>query len=123
MRQGIRPKIWAVEYNSAYGPEKAITIKYQPDFRRANDGNGKLYYGCSIAGWVKLMGGYGYSFIGVDSCGVNAFFVNPDEFEQGFIKQIKATNFKENVSQMREFRKTWEGQFALIQNMEFENVL
>src|SRR5262249_27524400 len=46
---GFRPGIWVVEYNSAFGPTKSVTIPYQSDFRIEQTYGRDLYGGCSLA--------------------------------------------------------------------------
>lgn len=120
LKQGVRPGIWTVEYNSALGPDKVASIKYKHNFCRENDGAGKLYYGCSIAAWKQLMAKNDYSFITVDSCGVNAFFADNQRFNKNFLDNIKGLKFQENIVQLKEFGSSWEGQFDKIKNFLWE---
>ena len=102
---GFRPKIITVEYNSAYGPDKCLTIPYQSDFViDMSSSESYVYYGVSINGWIKYFESIGYQFITVDSNGVNAFFVNPEDFDKDFLFSIKGQRFKENFYQMKKYR-------------------
>jgi hypothetical protein len=121
-RNGFRPKIWVVEYNSAFGPDLGLTIPYKADFRLSHDGDSSLYCGCSITAWKNLMGSYGYRFISVESCGVNAFFVDPDAFESSFVDSIIPLHFAENISHSRQYRTSWHEQFALIEDRDLVEV-
>jgi len=92
----LRPKVWVVEYNSAFGPERSVTVPYAPRFNRwAQDPSG-LYYGCSIASWRRLFDRYGYSFVTVESSGTNAFFINPAFFPPGFTENLRGAEFRDN---------------------------
>jgi hypothetical protein len=116
---GFRPKIFVVEYNSVYGPEKELSVTYNEnfDFKKMHDSH--LYYGCSIGLWKKLFNNHNYEFISVDSKGVNAFFVDKNEFESDFLNNISGTDFNENFFQLSKFRVNWEKQFELIKHLDF----
>jgi len=122
MDGGFRPKIFVVEYNSVYGPERSVTIPYQEnfDFHRAHPT--QLYYGVSIAAWRKFFAGHGYRFVTVDQKGVNAFFVDPANFDAKFLDGIKGLEFAENQAQYKKFRIPSEQQFALIADQKFVSI-
>ena len=111
---GLRPKIFIVEYNSAFGPEMSVTIPYREDFKLTRAYGENLYYGCSISAWKKLFLKNRYSFVTVDSNGVNAIFIDSQEFDANFVEGIRGIDFTENFSQSREYRTPWNGQFAFI---------
>ncbi|HET6224884.1 MAG TPA: hypothetical protein VFF27_01305 [Bacteroidia bacterium] len=119
LESGFKPKVLAVEYNSAYGPIQSKTIQYDAGFNLVKAHPSCLYYGVSITGWKTLLEKYGYHFITVDSNGVNAFFVDASQFENSFINGIKGLSFVENAYQMRKFKLTWEQQFEIIKSMNF----
>lgn len=113
-KAGLKPKVCAVEYNSAYGPDLSVTLPYVSDFRvRSGDGE-NLYYGCSLQGWRRFFEKNGYSFITVDANGVNAFFARPEELMPGFLENVTPRHFAENTSQAREYGSGWEKQLAKI---------
>jgi hypothetical protein len=89
LKAGFRPKIMVVEYNSCFGPEKKVTIEYHDNIyeKREKSQLPGIYWGCSINGWKTLLGKYGYKFLTVDSNGVDAFFINPKEFDSKFVGQ------------------------------------
>lgn len=75
----LRPRVVVVEYNAAFGPERALTVPYRADFRwRYNRFPDILYHGASLAALAKLGAQKGYFLAGCESCGVNAFFVRND---------------------------------------------
>ncbi|CAN5338144.1 hypothetical protein BH11BAC5_BH11BAC5_30130 [soil metagenome] len=119
---GLLPKILIVEYNSAFGPEKSLTIPYDENFNMFKTEFPYLYYGVSLAGWKKLLANYGYLFVTVESNGVNAFFVQKDEFPAGFFEGLLGNNFKENVHQLRTFKKDFKGQFEMIKHLSFYEI-
>lgn len=116
---GFRPKIFVVEYNSVFGPEKNMTIEYREDFVFSDAHTSQLYYGVSIAGWLKFFKLKGYHFVTVDKNGVNAFFVDPAYFDPKFLGAINGSGFAENLYQLRKFRLPWHEQFKLISNQKF----
>jgi len=116
---GFRPKIFVVEYNSVYGNERSMTIKYKSDFSFKLEHSTHLYYGVSISGWHKFFNQHGYKFVTVDSKGVNAFFVAPECFETAFLDNVCGVDFVENQYQYKKFRVSNEGQFPLIADQEF----
>jgi hypothetical protein len=122
MDGGFRPKIFAVEYNSVFGPERNITIPYQKNFIFTQAHSTQLYYGVSIGAWRKFFAHYGYRFVAVDSKGVNAFFVDPECFDESFLSAINAATFAENIYQLRKFKGPFEKQFLLIADQEFQEV-
>jgi hypothetical protein len=72
--ESIEPLVVVLEFNAALGPERAVTIEYQPDFRL--DFSVQPYRcGASLPAFAKLGKSKGYRLIGVESRGINAFFV------------------------------------------------
>jgi hypothetical protein len=116
---GFRPKIFVVEYNSVYGPERSMTIEYQPTFVFTKAHPTHLYYGVSISGWRKFFEQHGYRFVAVDRNGVNGFFVDPQFFDESFLDNLCGLEFAENQSQYKKFRMSSEEQFKLIADQRF----
>lgn len=119
---GFRPRIFVVEYNSAYGPERSFTIPYQENFSFGSAHPTRLYYGVSVAAWRKFFAQHGYRFVTVDSKGVNAFFVDPQWFDPQFLEGIMGVPFTENMYQLRKFGGGYERQFGLIADQKFAEV-
>jgi len=74
----VRPRIVVSEYNSLFGPRAAISTPYRRDFQRSLAHRSKMYYGASIAALTHLARERGYSLVGSNSAGNNAFFVRDD---------------------------------------------
>jgi hypothetical protein len=110
---GVRPKVFVLEYNSAFGPDRACTVAPMPA-----GGRPPLYYGASIAGWRGLLEARGYRFLGVERMGVNAFFADPAHFAGGFLDAVHARPFRENVAQGRLHGGGWEEQLRSIAHLE-----
>lgn len=119
MESGLRPKIFVVEYNSAYGPERSQTVEYQDDFIFTKAHTSHLYYGASISGWRKFFEHWEYRFVTVDRNGVNGFFVAPEYFDPYFLNAVAGLDFAENQSQLNRFGLNSEGQYRLIANQPF----
>lgn len=90
-----RPAIVIVEYNSVFGIDRAITIPYTPEFRRAQAHYSHLYWGASLKALHRLASDRGYAFLGCNSAGNNAYFVRRDaidgaltevSLEQGYVR-------------------------------------
>jgi hypothetical protein len=117
MELGFLPKIIVVEYNSAFGPNSNLTIPYEAAFNMFTTDHPYLYYGVSINAWKNLLKNYGYEFITVDSNGVNAFFIQSDNFNSEFINNVEGIEFCENRHQLRLFNCNWENQFIKIKHL------
>jgi hypothetical protein len=74
----VNPAIIICEINGVFGDLRAITVPYRPDFTRMDAHYSGQYFGCSIAAARMVCERRGYSFIGTNSNGVNAFFVRTD---------------------------------------------
>lgn len=116
LTSGFQPKIFVVEYNSAFGPDQSMTVPYDAAFRRGQGPGDDLYYGCSIAAWKYLFARFGYTFVTVDLNGVNAFFIRAEEFSAAFVESIRGVDFRENFAQLRQHKQSWQGQFTLIKD-------
>src|SRR4051812_34855549 len=111
LQAGFRPKIFVVEYNSVFGPQRSCTIEYSDDFVFTKAHPTQLYYGVSIAGWRSFFKRQGYRFVTVDRNGVNGFFVDPGCFSAEFLESVDGLEFAENAFQRRKFHRSTEEQF------------
>ncbi len=75
-----------MEYNASFGPEESITIKYIPTFDRMDVGNTK-YHGASLTALTKLGKTKGYSLVGCEGSGINAFYIKK-ELLQGDLEEV-----------------------------------
>ena len=71
----VEPALVAIEYNSRFGPQRAVTIPYQASFERRRAHYSTAYYGASLGALVGLGRRKGYAFVGSNTAGNNAFFV------------------------------------------------
>ena len=72
------PRILIVEYNSAFGPDRAVNIPYREDFSRTKAHYSNLYYGASLAALRRSAVRKGYRLVTSNRAGNNAFFVRDD---------------------------------------------
>ncbi len=70
------PRVVVIEYNSAFGGERAVTIPYDPKFNRRD--HRFCYYGASLAALAKVSEKKGYRLVTTEPNGVNAFFLRND---------------------------------------------
>ncbi len=119
---GFRPRIFVVEFNSVYGPERSLTIEYDEGFVFTRAHPTWLYYGVSIAAWRRLFERHGYRFVTVERNGVNAFFVDPAWFDAEFLDRVDGLPFAENRYQGRKFKVSSEEQFRWIEGERFVTV-
>ena len=65
-------KVICCEYNHWLGPEKKLSLKYDPNFIFTDNG----IWGASLLALTELLKERGFSLVALDSSGTNAFFVN-----------------------------------------------
>ncbi len=75
----VSPIIVIMEYNSAFGIKRPITVPYDKDFNRTKKHHSNLYYGSSLLSLCDLAEEKGYVFVGTNSCGGNSYFVRKDK--------------------------------------------
>ena len=88
-----------VEYNSLFGKERAISVPYNKSFTRTEAHYSNLYYGSSLLSLCDLATEKGFSFVGCNQAGNNAYFVKNNKLnglkaltcEEGYVK----SKFKE----------------------------
>ena len=89
--KNINPYIVVCEYNAILGDLNALTIPYKPNFSRTFEHYSNLYFGCSILALINLAKEKGYTFLGTNLNGVNAFFIRSD-LSKKVLKKIKFIN-------------------------------
>jgi hypothetical protein len=76
--ESVSPRIVVIEYNSLFGPDRAVSVPYDPAFDRAEKHFSHLYWGASLPALAAVAGRRGYSLVGGNRAGNNAFFVRRD---------------------------------------------
>jgi hypothetical protein len=66
-------RVVVLEYNSMFGPERAVSVPYVPTFNRRD--HRFCYYGASLTALNRLSASKGYRLVAVEPTGVNAFFL------------------------------------------------
>lgn len=94
--------IVVIEYNALFGPERAVTVPYDPEFRRERAHFSGLYVGASLAALVSLGKRKGYAFLGTNRAGNNAFFARQKLRSPSFPELTAAEGF--TPAQFRESR-------------------
>jgi len=74
----VSPRIVVAEYNAVFGPRAVVSVPYDPAFYRSSAHSSNLYWGCSMAALELLGAKKGYSLVGGNRNGNNAFFVRND---------------------------------------------
>lgn len=73
------PRIVILEFNPAFGPDRAVTVQYDEAFDRANfKAVTPMFYGASLAALERLGREKGYRLVLVEPRGVNAYFLRDD---------------------------------------------
>jgi len=98
----ISPIVVILEYNSIFGIDRSITIPYDKSFNRTNAHYSNLYYGASLRALHQLSADKGYSFIGCNSAGNNAYFVRKDKLNDSVREAILESGYV--LSMLRESR-------------------
>ena len=76
--EGFKPRILIHEYNATFGSERKISVPYDPAFQRNKAHSSNLYWGASLGALTYLAEKRGYSLVGTNSAGCNAFYVRND---------------------------------------------
>ncbi len=73
-----RPWLVIVEYNATLGDQHALVVPYDAKFERIKAHPSGLYHGASIAALKRLGEEIGYTLLGSNRAGDNAFFIRRD---------------------------------------------
>lgn len=89
----VEPAVVIVEYNAVFGANRPVSVPYDPQFRREQAHHSGLFAGASLPAFMHLGQTRGYRFIGCNSAGNNAYFVQrevagdlPDPGIAGFVE-------------------------------------
>ncbi len=125
----INPSIIVLEYNSVFGNDRLITVPYHKYFNRTKAHHSNLFFGASLSALNYLALKKGYSLVGCNIAGSNAFFVRKDLLNEKVKELTPEIAFKE--SQTRESRDTdyslsfiaGKERIGLIKGLEVVNVV
>lgn len=116
----ISPRVIILEFNPVWGPDRAVSIPYQADYRM--DFSRHPYYaGGSLTAFVKLGREKGYRLVGSQRLGFNALFVrsglgedllpeiSPQQcFERNPVLRVWEPNWIPDTSERPEWKNTVE---------------
>jgi hypothetical protein len=125
----VDPAIVIVEYNARFGPDRAVTVPYDPKFVRDQVHYSTIYYGASLNALCLLGNSRGYAFVGCNSAGNNAFFVRRDLMVPPLEELSAAAGFVQN--QFREARDingelsflTYDQEVAMLERLPLVDVV
>ncbi len=117
----VKPRVVVMEYNAYYSWDKAITVKYEPDFSRYAKHPSGYYFGASLAALKKLGETKGYALVACDSKGVNAFFVRKD-LAQGKFRDLPPEEAYYPLTSGIKKRLSAEEAYALVSHLPFETL-
>ncbi len=111
----VSPALVVVEYNARFGPERAVTVPYDPAFTRERVHHSCIYYGAALAALASLGRRKGYAFVGSNGAANNAFFIRRDLLPAGIRELTAAEGWRQ--CQFRESRDE-QGQLAFLSPAE-----
>lgn len=115
----VNPCILIIEYNAVYGNVHPIVTPYDSAFFRTNAHPSNLYYGAAIQALVRLGNEKGFTLIGSNRAGNNAFFVR-DDLAGNLLSSIE--NCAPRCSRFREARDV-NGQLTFIRGKSRSEVI
>lgn len=119
--RSLSPRIVVIEYNASLGPELSLSVPYDPLFDRHQKHPSGFYCGASITALERLGKRKGYSLIGCDSNGVNAFFIRKDCLTQNMNVSMPQSAYRPHKSRLeRGFSP--ENQFGIIKDLPFISI-
>lgn len=71
----INPRVVVLEYNHLAGPDRVITVPYDPYFKAEFTQYGSDYAGASLSAFVSLGKEKGYRLVGTNAISTNAVFI------------------------------------------------
>ena len=82
----VKPRLVVIEYNATLRPPLSLVVPYQA----AAQWDGTNYFGASLEALVRLGRTKGYSIVGCNFAGANAFFVRDDLCGDHFVQPATA---------------------------------
>lgn len=116
-----RQRVVVIEYNAAFGPERSVTVPYEPRFERHAKHASGFYCGASITALERLARRKGYALVACDSAGVNALFVRRDCVTSGIEPVAPADAWRPHRRRLERGFPT-ERQLAMIADLPLEHV-
>ena len=101
----VRPRVAVVEFNALLGPERRLTLPYDPEFQ-LDFSRTPYQAGASLAAFVALARDKGLRLVGVQALGFNAFFVRDGLCEDVLPTRTVAECFAGN-DKLRGYDASW----------------
>jgi hypothetical protein len=111
--EGYKIRLLVIEYNASLGPDASITVPYIKDFNRMNFH--PEYHGASLKALTKIAESKGLKLVGVDSSGINAFYIQQD-------MPVEAVSVEKAFMNHAKRNGKWQDQFKDISKFKFEEV-
>lgn len=103
--KNFNPRIVVCEFNAVFGYKRKISVPYKIDFDRTKAHYSNLYFGASLAAMTFILNKKGYSLVGTNSAGNNAFFVRNDLIEDNLeILTVKKAFTNSHFRESRDFK-------------------
>lgn len=109
----VKPKIVIVEYNAFFGNSHPVSVPYRSDFSRYHAHFSHFLWGASLPAFHHLLSSRNYAFVGCNSAGNNAFFVN----REGGLGEIDEVSLEDGYTDAKFWDyRTKAGEFDLSRN-------
>lgn len=118
----INPRVVVVEINGALASDQPWIMPYQADFDKRK---GKLHaygYGASLSAFERLARAKGYRLIGIESHGINAFFIR-DDVGQNIFSAVSANECLANSLFAKQFRAKHNDRLTKLTWIEADHAL
>jgi hypothetical protein len=101
----VRPRVVVLEFTPLWGPYKAVTLPYKPDFQMNWDRQ-PWCCGASLSAFVKLGRERGYRLVGTNRFGFNAVFLRADTGVDLF-PEVTSVECFQRVPVLRSWKPEW----------------
>ena len=98
----LNPAIIVLEYNSVFGIDRLITVPYNKNYNRTKSHYSNLFFGASLPALNYVASKRGYSLVGCNLSGNDAFFVRKDLLNEKVVELSVEKAYKK--SKTRESR-------------------
>jgi hypothetical protein len=111
----VSPRLVIIEFNASFGPDRSVTVPYEPSFERYAHHESGWYHGASLKAFTKLAAKKGYFLAGCDTAGANAIFIRRD-IGQGKVAEFTPEEaFYPHTARLRE--ASVEGQWDRVKHL------
>ncbi len=123
----IKPVLFVCEFNSIFGDKKAVTVPYNKNFNRTKFHYSNLAFGASLEALKFICKKKNYIFLGTNSNGVNAYFINKKYFKfiKNKIKIYKSFSSKTRESRDKKYKKSFvraDKRFEILKGLKLVDV-